>query len=575
MVSLWWNQSTLDEQVEKATSELLPAGQEDIALHLEISDQIRSKKVNAKDAMRTLKQRMGHKNPNVQLLTLSLVDTCVKNGGDLFVREVSSREFMNELASLVRVQGSNADVKDKALLVIQMWGMAAKGNPSISYMTDIYDELKAEGYTFPHIKEHIDPMFLKTSAVRYCITFGTCLLMYKIMQAPEWTDSDHHCRQCGGTFCQQCSSKTMSLLHHAINEEVRVCDGCYIKLKLGKDGKKHEQLSDPAISPSNIPSNINNTSHSEDEYDDDMKKVIELSLREAEQRQNAFGMGYTPSKNVQKMSGATSTEPENDDLAANADLAAAIAASLREMEIAAPPPTTGYESKHTIDDDNLSAAEMENMGLFSTLIERAFVTGGDISNDSQIRKLYEQMNCLQPKLLTSLDRTIRKHVALVELHRKLDMAVRTFDRILEERVSGTYSRMPQANKYNDSTLYSQPTAVQPKEHSYPLYSTVTSQNYDKSSSLPYINALSTTPPGTAPGIDQLQQNYYQHQPYNGPDPNSSNGYDILPNAPSDRQLSFPGYSTAVHTQPRYETYMQQDSQQPHKPRPEEPPLIDL
>lgn len=59
-------------QLEKATSELLPAGQVDLALHLEISDQIRSKKVNAKDAMRSLKQRLNHKNPNVVMSTLEV-----------------------------------------------------------------------------------------------------------------------------------------------------------------------------------------------------------------------------------------------------------------------------------------------------------------------------------------------------------------------------------------------------------------------------------------------------------------------------------------------------------------------
>lgn len=58
--------------LEKATSELLPAGQVDLALHLEISDQIRSKKVNAKDAMRSLKQRLNHKNPNVIISTLEV-----------------------------------------------------------------------------------------------------------------------------------------------------------------------------------------------------------------------------------------------------------------------------------------------------------------------------------------------------------------------------------------------------------------------------------------------------------------------------------------------------------------------
>ena len=63
---------SLTRNPDKATSDLMPAGTEDIALNLEICDQIRSKSVSAKDAMRALKRRLNHKNPNVQLLALGV-----------------------------------------------------------------------------------------------------------------------------------------------------------------------------------------------------------------------------------------------------------------------------------------------------------------------------------------------------------------------------------------------------------------------------------------------------------------------------------------------------------------------
>ncbi|KAG8834186.1 Vacuolar protein-sorting-associated protein 27 [Serendipita sp. 400] len=149
MASWIWGTSQFDEEVDKATSELLPTDQEDIALNLEICDQIKAKLVQPKDAMRALKRRLNHKNPNVQLLALTLTDVCVKNGGNHFLAEISSREFMDNLVSIVKIPGLNLDVKNRMLKFIQNWAAALEGKAEFSYVVTIYKQLISEGFKFP------------------------------------------------------------------------------------------------------------------------------------------------------------------------------------------------------------------------------------------------------------------------------------------------------------------------------------------------------------------------------------------------------------------------------------------
>jgi growth factor-regulated tyrosine kinase substrate len=135
----------------------------------------------------------------------------------------------------------------------------------------------------------------------------------------------------------------------------------------------------------------------DDQFEDDLKKAIEMSLKESEQ-QSKISNYFTKKDDVKK-----STEEEEED----ANLAAAIAASLKDMNS-----TLSYSQSNAntrYNNNELSPIDMENIQLFSTLMQRVRSLGGDISGDTQINKLYTQIGALQPKLVKTLDETCQKH----------------------------------------------------------------------------------------------------------------------------------------------------------------------
>uniref|UniRef100_A0A453LY04 VHS domain-containing protein n=1 Tax=Aegilops tauschii subsp. strangulata TaxID=200361 RepID=A0A453LY04_AEGTS len=143
--------------VQRATSDALIGP--DWATNLEICDTLNRDPGQTKDVVKSLKKRIAHKNSKVQLLALTLLETMIKNCGDIVHMHVAERDILREMVKIVKKR-PDYHVKEKILTLIDTWqeffGGARSKYPQ--YYASYQDLLRA-GAVFPQRSNGSVPIF--------------------------------------------------------------------------------------------------------------------------------------------------------------------------------------------------------------------------------------------------------------------------------------------------------------------------------------------------------------------------------------------------------------------------------
>ncbi|XP_042461514.1 TOM1-like protein 9 isoform X2 [Zingiber officinale] len=143
--------------VDRATSDALIGP--DWSMNLEICDVLNHDPGQVKDIVKILKKRIAHKNSKVQLLALTLLETIVKNCGDIVHMHVAEKDILHEMVKIFKKK-SDFHVKEKILILIDTW-QEAFGGPRARYPQYFaaYQELLRAGAVFPPRTDTSPPIF--------------------------------------------------------------------------------------------------------------------------------------------------------------------------------------------------------------------------------------------------------------------------------------------------------------------------------------------------------------------------------------------------------------------------------
>ncbi|KAL1929190.1 hypothetical protein VTP01DRAFT_2249 [Rhizomucor pusillus] len=236
--------TNLDELIVRASD---PANSKDAASCFEkIYRYIFAGRGNSKETMRAFKHHLAQNNGKDQVLTktLNIIDKLLDTHRSQFIFAIANKEFTDTLLQIVEDAETSQDLKYHIKLYFVKWAESARKG-SYPNMLTIWEEtcqqLKDQGEELPQLNNSPLPFVFREL----------------VIDPPDWTDSDycercrepftvvnrkHHCRCCGGIFCQLCSSEKIPLHHLDYSESVRICKGCHRNVTLARIGKDADKF---------------------------------------------------------------------------------------------------------------------------------------------------------------------------------------------------------------------------------------------------------------------------------------------------------------------------------------------